>query len=792
MKTDNCKLKIGACLAAMLVTGCAMGQTATPIHFSMRECTGLAQNRVITITPMDGPMGFYGTNIVYSAPFTVLPAGGVADTNLVLGNYRFTFAGLPKAMTVFWPADASITNAADSRIQTTALVQVFTLASLTNAAFATNAANAGYATNSGTATIALALTNGAAATNITLYQSGGVGLTLGPVWAAGQGDYFLGMNKTNRHVEVNQNVSADISGNLTALSFIGDGSAVSGVTAANVAAGANATNVTFFSAGGVGITLGPIWPAAQGDYFLVMNKTNRHVEISSSVSVDLVGNLTAQGYLDGSGNPIVTAAPGVPRQLNSADSTTNLMWASGSVSIARGVVLSGDGSGLTNAGVSLGGTNQWTGTNSFGKLVNANSLVVTNTARLATGVAAGQGMAVGAAGLTNLSDTIRLGDPLASPSSVGIAYWDSSLGNWSGQVVRFSDGDMWLVPMAGDMNITCSGFYVSSSDTTTIDGGGVLVHNGGLVLEDKRPVIWKGKTGSVAPVWSSLGTNGVGCWNSNGVMFVSVGSTDGSSVVTSPVVLPVQVTNIVTAILASSQVAQLNANQTWSGSQQLTNQANTVSGNGAGLTNVMLTGATPIASVMPTFSGSFGILGGASAGGGTLSLIQGFTTTGTGGNLNGTFSGNGAGLTAIAAGNVASGTLADARLSANVALLNAANVFTANQTVNAKLTATNLVIVPVSQTQSSTNLVADFSLAGIRTITATNDLYITATNFIAGATLLLDITAGASNRAISCDTNFVWLSTTPTSIAATHIAWVSLTAMTATNTGVRISYVVSP
>jgi hypothetical protein len=40
---------------------------------------------------------------------------------------------------------------------------------------------------------------------------------------------------------------------------------------------------------------------------------------------------------------------------------------------------------------------------------------------------------------------------------------------------------------------------------------------------------------------------------------------------------------------------------------------------------------------------------------------------------------------ALAAGDIASGTLADARLSANVPLINAANVFTANQRVNAGL-----------------------------------------------------------------------------------------------------------
>jgi hypothetical protein len=54
--------------------------------------------------------------------------------------------------------------------------------------------------------------------------------------------------------------------------------------------------------------------------------------------------------------------------------------------------------------------------------------------------------------------------------------------------------------------------------------------------------------------------------------------------------------------------------------------------------------------------------------------VNGVTTLNNAGN---SFSGNGAGLTSLSAGNIASGTLNDARLSANVALLNRANqVFT--------------------------------------------------------------------------------------------------------------------
>jgi hypothetical protein len=53
--------------------------------------------------------------------------------------------------------------------------------------------------------------------------------------------------------------------------------------------------------------------------------------------------------------------------------------------------------------------------------------------------------------------------------------------------------------------------------------------------------------------------------------------------------------------------------------------------------------------------------------------------------------GDGAGLTNLNAAHIASGTLADGRLSANVALRNTANTFAGNQTVNGALTQSGTV-----------------------------------------------------------------------------------------------------
>ncbi len=119
---------------------------------------------------------------------------------------------------------------------------------------------------------------------------------------------------------------------------------------------------------------------------------------------------------------------------------------------------------------------------------------------------------------------------------------------------------------------------------------------------------------------------------------------------------------------------QINGNLTVSG---------LFSGSGSSLTNLNASNITS------------GVL--AIANGGTGSSTQNFVDllsnqTSIGGNKTftdtvtaSTFSGSGSNLTGLDAGNISSGTLTDARLSSNVALENAANTFTANQTVNANL-----------------------------------------------------------------------------------------------------------
>lgn len=107
-----------------LVQAAAAG---TAVTARMRDLTGSDLNRTVTFTQLDGPLGVYGTNLVYGGPLTVQPVDGTVTTNLYMGNYRLTFKGLPKAVQVFIPDTTNTVNLADPAIQRQGIVQVFTL-----------------------------------------------------------------------------------------------------------------------------------------------------------------------------------------------------------------------------------------------------------------------------------------------------------------------------------------------------------------------------------------------------------------------------------------------------------------------------------------------------------------------------------------------------------------------------------------------------------------------------------------------------------------------------------------
>ena len=137
----------------------------------------------------------------------------------------------------------------------------------------------------------------------------------------------------------------------------------------------------------------------------------------------------------------------------------------------------------------------------------------------------------------------------------------------------------------------------------------------------------------------------------------------------------------------TANVALLNANQTLSGVNTMNNAANSFSGNGAGLTSLNagnLTGSVPGAALTSVPAGNLtGIVADArlSANVALLNANQTLAGINTMNNAANSFTGNGAGLTSLNAASLGGGTLADARLSANVALRAGGNAFTGTQTI---------------------------------------------------------------------------------------------------------------
>ena len=131
----------------------------------------------------------------------------------------------------------------------------------------------------------------------------------------------------------------------------------------------------------------------------------------------------------------------------------------------------------------------------------------------------------------------------------------------------------------------------------------------------------------------------------------------------------------------STNVTLLNANQAFSGVNQLTNAANSLAGtftgafngNASGLTNVI---GTNVIGTLPDarLSANVALLNANQAFAGANTLTNAANTLA--GTFTGSFTGNAGSLTNLNASTLASGTVADARLSANIPRLNANQSFT--------------------------------------------------------------------------------------------------------------------
>jgi hypothetical protein len=118
-----------------------------------------------------------------------------------------------------------------------------------------------------------------------------------------------------------------------------------------------------------------------------------------------------------------------------------------------------------------------------------------------------------------------------------------------------------------------------------------------------------------------------------------------------------------------------------------------------------------------------------------LTASSGLTVTGTATAT--TFSGSGASLTTLNATSLSTGTVADARLSSNVALLTGVQTFTGNKTFSGAVT---LAADPTTNLQAATKQYVD---ALKPTVVVLNSLS-TAYNAVAGSIVLVKLTAAAT------------------------------------------------
>ncbi len=229
-----------------------------------------------------------------------------------------------------------------------------------------------------------------------------------------------------------------------------------------------------------------------------------------------------------------------------------------------------------------------------------------------------------------------------------------------------------------DSSATAAGNRLwTEQQTVTVDKGyfSVLLGEGSSIGE-ARPVLSTVFTNlNSSDRWVGLTVKGIGAGNTDVTLLprlrlitspysflaAKAMSVDGAAV-TGGTVADARLT---------TNVALLTGSQTFSGAKSFTNAGNSFTGNGGGLTNL---NASQLSSNIVAFL----------AGSQTFSGAKSFANAGN------SFTGNGGGLTNLInlnASQLTSGTVADARLSTNVALRNVTNTFSANQyfTTNAWL-----------------------------------------------------------------------------------------------------------
>lgn len=115
----------------------AQAQTLTAVHFPVLELTGAAVPRTIEVWPLDGSLVSYQGTIYYGSTFKMTPTKAAATNsygqpvfgaffNTVGGNFRISYAGIPRSQNLYVPFGlTNYVNAADPQYQRSGLVQVW-------------------------------------------------------------------------------------------------------------------------------------------------------------------------------------------------------------------------------------------------------------------------------------------------------------------------------------------------------------------------------------------------------------------------------------------------------------------------------------------------------------------------------------------------------------------------------------------------------------------------------------------------------------------------------------------
>jgi hypothetical protein len=264
--------------------------------------------------------------------------------------------------------------------------------------------------------------------------------------------------------------------------------------------------------------------------------------------------------------------------------------------------------------------------------------------------AGGHGNGAGTAYLFSTNETLLA--TLVKPNPVSGDYFGCSVASLSDRIVVGAYGDNTSAPGAGAVYVFgTSGPFVPGLISQGVFDGSITASSLANATIDSSKIV----DGSIAEVDLANGA----------VSDQKISSVDAS-----------KLTGIVQDARLSGNVAFLYADQTFTGQNTLNNAANSFSGDGAGLTALNASSLSTGTVADARLSGNVAL----------RSANQTFTGQNTLNNAANSFTGSGAGLTGLNASSVSSGTLADTRLSANVALLNANQTFTGSNTFNTNVT----------------------------------------------------------------------------------------------------------